>query len=504
MKSPKLGTCLTVRKVFLAMCLFFLLPSLSKAQDKPFRVPCPTGTRPLPHGVTVDPSIDNLVAFLCVDKNGNVFFISDNFQTTTGNPAGGAQTGSGAPTGSCAANVLYVDTTTGRLYTCNGGTWTPAVASGFTYAETGLDALFSNTINSGGFALQQNANATLPGYALLGPVPNNSNTNPVFETATISVGGSSPATISGIPIAATSIGVVLIKTASGVNSATPSGFTAFSGMGGGFQAFYQNLSSTVQINVSSSFTTTAWVASLNFLGGAITSIPHSGTGFASCGGGCISGSLGPIASGNTVIVFLGWASGTGTPRDTVCTDNIGNSYLTASVVGSSSTIATVTAIAQNSPAGTATITCRTSLGALWGNASAYELAGTGPYYTGPIGPYTFRPITTADLTGSVGGLGFSKIQAQSSAGCTTAATSYSNCDVTLTWPTAFIDTGYIPVCMGKDTNMQASGGDGSTGDVPSVFIRSFTASQIVVAERTDAARAITNTNITIYCWGLHP
>lgn len=38
-------------------------------------------------------------------------------------PTGGVTSGAGAPSGSCAANQLYVDNTTGNLYSCDAGTW---------------------------------------------------------------------------------------------------------------------------------------------------------------------------------------------------------------------------------------------------------------------------------------------------------------------------------------------------------------------------------------------
>ena len=110
--------------------------------------------------------------------------------------------------------------------------------------------------------------------------------------------------------------------------------------------------------------------------------------------------------------------------------------------------------------------------------------------------------TTADISGLTG---FTQIATASAVGCTTQGTSFSNCDVTMTWSSAFADTGYIPVCAVRDTTLQASGGDGSTGDVPNVPIRSFSATQITVALTTLAARSISGAaNATIFCIGVHP
>jgi hypothetical protein len=104
------------------------------------------------------------------------------------------------------------------------------------------------------------------------------------------------------------------------------------------------------------------------------------------------------------------------------------------------------------------------------------------------------------------GSGFTQIATASAVGCTTQGTSFSNCDVTLTWSNGgFADTGYIPACSLKDTNLQASGGDGSSGDVPNAPIRSFNNTQITVALTTLAARAISGAaNVTITCVGVHP
>jgi hypothetical protein len=147
------------------------------------------------------------------------------------------------------------------------------------------------------------------------------------------------------------------------------------------------------------------------------------------------------------------------------------------------------------------------------------LGGIGPI-TGVVGLDT-KFVTGVPLTGSIGATvckdsnggitttgcagGFTQVETASAVGCTTQGTSFSNCDVVLTWPNAFADTGYIPVCSVKDTNLQASGGDGSTGDVPNAPIRSFTASTVTVALTTLAGRAISGAaNATIYCHGIHP
>jgi hypothetical protein len=97
-----------------------------------------------------------------------------------------------------------------------------------------------------------------------------------------------------------------------------------------------------------------------------------------------------------------------------------------------------------------------------------------------------------------------KIDTATAAGCTTAGSSSNQtCDNTLTWiGGGFADTGYIPSCSGVDPRMQASGGDGSSGEVLDLNIRSFTTTQIVVTTTQLAARASKYDNV--YCTGVHP
>jgi hypothetical protein len=90
------------------------------------------------------------------------------------------------------------------------------------------------------------------------------------------------------------------------------------------------------------------------------------------------------------------------------------------------------------------------------------------------------------------------------AGCTTAGSnSFQTCDNTLTWSGGgFADTSYFPSCSGVDPRMQASGGDGSSGEVLNLNIRSFSATQITVTTTQLAARASKYDNV--YCTGVHP
>lgn len=89
-------------------------------------------------------------------------------------------------------------------------------------------------------------------------------------------------------------------------------------------------------------------------------------------------------------------------------------------------------------------------------------------------------------------------------GCTTQTTSNSNCDVTLTWNgSAFADANYTPSCSFKDTNMQASGGDGSSGEVGTLVLRTFNASTVTVTLINLRSIGLTAAAITVYCNGVH-
>ena len=97
------------------------------------------------------------------------------------------------------------------------------------------------------------------------------------------------------------------------------------------------------------------------------------------------------------------------------------------------------------------------------------------------------------------------VRTATATGCTTTANSFANCDVTLTWSNGgFTDTSYFFACSVVDTNLQASGGDGSTGDVPGLPVRSFSTTQITATIQTEAARAISSANTTVKCIGIHP
>lgn len=424
----------------------------------------------------------------------------------------GLQNFSGAPTGACTTGQLGVDVTTGILYTCNGATWTPASSGGgsaFSYSETGLDALMTSVTNTAGVSLTQNASPVTPGMVLAGPIPPVSGTNTVFDHSTVNSGNSSVISVTGTPSAATGT-VLFFSTAAGQTSLipAPTGFSVFdSSPNGFFSAIYSNTySSTAKQTVTSSITANLWEGALAFFGGTIGTVAAKQTSSGAFGAGCTTTAAFTPTAGHTQLTFIQFAGGSAQSAVYQVTDSAGDVIIpiVAQQQSSPSVLGQYVFIAQNVVATSRTVSVCFSASVSSAVIKTYDVAGLAPFYSGPAGPWNFRFLSSQDLLGVNGGLGFSKIQAQSSPGCTTQATSYSNCDVTLTWPAPFADANYLPVCSVKDTNMQASGGDGSTGDVPGIAIRSFTASQIVAALRTDAARAITGTNVTVYCVGMHP
>lgn len=125
-------------------------------------------------------------------------------------------------------------------------------------------------------------------------------------------------------------------------------------------------------------------------------------------------------------------------------------------------------------------------------------------FTGTAGTPVCKDANGGATTIGCAGGGFSALHTATAGGCTTQGTSYANCDVSMTWSAAFADTAYIPTCSVRDTNLQASGGDGSTGDAPGIIIRSFTTTTITATIQTLRGAAITAANTTVFCTGVHP
>lgn len=496
-RFPKLGILLT----FLFCCL--LIPDTTKAQDKPYRVACPIGTRPLPHGVTVDPLIDSLVAFMCVDNRGNVFLIGNILNQSGGTV--GVQTGTGAPTGTCVATDIYVDTTSAQLYTCNGGVWTLATAASFTFTQTGLEPILTATVGTNpilNFSAQNQSEGTF----LAGPIPTGSATKPSFEVAYTNSSTTGTPTVSGISLTATSVAVYTQTNSLGAHTAPDgAGWTLINNALGNGSTYYKNLSVITNLTATTTQTSATWTAQLQFFGGSITSFTASGAS-SNCGTGCIQATL-VITAGHAVLVRGEWSSASKDFTDAQATDNCGNNYsfVSHAFPDGGSGIGLDMFVANNAVGGTCVIQVKTSASHAtnWSSMIAWDLTGPTSFYAGEKGPYTFRRISPQDIFTATGGLGFSQIQGVSkiSGTCTASgANSYNSCTDTLTWPVPFADNNYIVVALCVDPNVNNALQPSS--EAATLTVASHSTTQVVLTTQTQ--RTINATCTELHAIGLHP
>lgn len=285
-----------------------------------------------------------------------------------------------------------------------------SVVTNFSYAQSGLDQLHLGTVTNPTSTplLTLTAQPTQAGMVLAGPVPSGTpGVNPFFEAATISNGNSATISSSGTPLSSTSAALFFCLIASGSSHCpAPTGYTTIDNTTVSGGAVYRNnLSSSANITVTSAITSQTWIGSLAFLGGSITSVPHStGLFTGTCGTGCATGTLSSVTAGNTIVLFVTFNNSSTDESGARVVDSSGDSYSKMAATGLISdtpNIQMVTFVAQNVQAGTHTINVTGSASfALHDNVQAYELAGPTAYYSGPNGPYAFRFLTQADL-GSV-------------------------------------------------------------------------------------------------------
>jgi hypothetical protein len=323
-----------------------------------------------------------------------------------------------------AANTVFAN--------CTGGSAPPAFcaltaamlpASGpgsgtvtsFSYAETGIDPLYSATVTNPTSTPQlvETANTVQPGMVLAGPVPTGTATNPTFENAGVNAStvNGTTVSVSGAPAAATSAAIMFGTTAIGQNVPVPDGtWTAFSGNTiDGSHPVFKNLSSVARITPTSTIASSdTWSASLAFLGGSVTSIPQSTPSFSTCGTGCGTTTFsGAVTAGHAIVVYGFWASATSVPTNISASDSVGNSYVLM-LVAPFNGGGHFALIAQNVGAGTPTVTVRSVLSVNLVSLVAFELAGPTAYYTGPTGPWQFRYLDPATLAASGLATGISK------------------------------------------------------------------------------------------------
>lgn len=313
------------------------------------------------------------------------------------------------PTQSVSAAVSAVCPALTTLTTAT-GIGAGSVVTNFSYAQSGLDQLHLGTVTNPTSTplLTLTAQPTQAGMVLAGPVPSGTpGTNPFFETATISNGASATISTSGTPLSSTSAALFFCLVASGSSHCpAPTGYTTVDNTTVSGGAVYRNnLSSSANVTVTSAISSQTWIGSLAFLGGSITSVPHSTALFTgTCGTGCATGTLSSVTAGNTIVLFVTFNNSATDESGARVLDSSGDSYSKMAATGLISdtpNIQMVTFVAQNVQAGTHTITITGSASfTLHDNVQAYELAGPTAYYSGPNGPYAFRFLTQADL-GSV-------------------------------------------------------------------------------------------------------
>lgn len=166
--------------------------------------------------------------------------------------------------------------------------------------------------------------------------------------------------------------------------------------------------------------------------------------------------------------------------------------------------------------GTTTIPASQTL-AVNGSVSGSSLQGTGGKLltagavVGTSAASLCTDGTGAATTSNCATAGFSQILWATGTGqCNTQGSTAANCDSTFNWinnsgVTSFANpTGIVVTCSVRDAAQEASGGSGGSGETPSVSIRGFTVSNVTVTVMTTEARAITGSNVTFYCIGIHP
>lgn len=285
-----------------------------------------------------------------------------------------------------------------------------AGVTSFSYAQTGLDQVISGAVSTPSTTplLTLTAQPTQPGFALMGPVPTPSGTNPSFETSVVNAAtASTTVTVSGTPANAPTAAIFTVFCSDGSHAVAPTPGTwstidnSVNLINGAIYA--SNLATGARISPSTACTSSStWVSSIGFFGGSFSSVPHSATINTSCGVTCYTGTLGPLTAGNLILVVAEYASSTTNVSNPTVTDSAGNTYIKVATAfqPSASGIGHFIFVAQFVAIGTPTITVNGNEITTGLNVRAYEISGLTSFYSGPNGPYTFRQITQNDIVGT--------------------------------------------------------------------------------------------------------
>lgn len=272
------------------------------------------------------------------------------------------------------------------------------------------------------------------GQVLAGPVPTGGPNNPTYETGVANqITNNANLTITGTPIVAASVEILSSTSSNGAAITAPNGFTTISNLSG-TGVFYKNINSaaaqTVTWSINSSTTTN--YASLQFLGGSITSVPHTANLVTSCGNGCTSGTINSLTAGNALILVATEAGTNNLGAASTITDTQGNTWQKITDNFSNPPgFGLVVYIAQFVATGNDTITLNAHNNLQnWAGVNVYELAGPTSYYTGLTGPVTPRFLTAGDIAGALGNI-TTKV-GSGTASMTTAAIAAGACGTTVT------------------------------------------------------------------------
>ena len=245
------------------------------------------------------------------------------------------------------------------------------------------------------------------GQVLAGPVPTGGPNNPSFELSVNSIQSQATSgTITSAPLVSNSVAIFTRNDSTGQTITTPSGYTVITNtVTNG--VFYKNLNSTSNITLNYTVAGTANLFNnLTFLGGTITSVPHSATINTACGNGCVTGTINSITSGNVLLLV---ANQVGAQDLGLFANVIDNNNNTWQKIGDSwnngggASFGLVMFIAQFVGSGNTTITLNAhNILQNWSTVNVYELAGPTSYYTGLTGPISARFLTPGDLAPALG------------------------------------------------------------------------------------------------------
>lgn len=327
---------------------------------------CPAGFTPLNNGQTVDNITGKWRRWLCVDVFGNVNLQLQNVSIVT-NPNGGSGGGTGG----------------------TGGT------------------------GGGGSVGQVLSGNTFPGMVLAGPIPTANGLPATLENSAQNIGTPTAVSLTAAPLAAsattTATAIYTEIHSDGSHASAPDGtWTTLdaSTLGNGAVFYKPGLTDTSPISISKTVGGGVnWSNSLFFVGGSVSSIPHSVT--LTSGGACtginwcFTGALGPVTANNAILVIATSGSTSNNPGVSVgVSDSDGDTFSqVANVFNTSNQAEHYAFLATNVAAGTPAIkvTSNIAFAFNWLSVRAYELAGTAAYYSGAQGPFGFRYLTPQDF-----------------------------------------------------------------------------------------------------------